>query len=83
MDEEIKKGFKRIARNTGVKVTESILRWKYKKEGKTIPDDQSLEVQSGLITDQAHQIISRSGKNIWGELKKVYHKKQTKEDSGD
>jgi len=48
MDEEIKKGFKRIARNTGVKVTESILRWKYKKEGKTIPDDQSLEVQSGL-----------------------------------
>lgn len=83
MDEEIKKGFKRIARNTGVKVTESILRWKYKKEGKTIPDDQSLEVQSGLITDQAHQIISRSGKNIWGELKKVYYKKQKKEDSGD
>jgi len=83
MDEELKNGIKKIARNTGVKVTESILRWKFKKEGKAIPNDQNLEMQSRLITDQAHEIISRSGKNIWGEFKKAYHKKQEKEGPSD
>jgi len=83
MDEEIKRGLKKIGRNAEIRVTESILRWKYRKEGKEIPDDQNLEQQSRLIADQTHQTLSRRGKNIWNELKNAYRKGQSKEDERD
>jgi len=83
MDEDIKKGLKKIARNTETMLTGSILRWKYKKEGKKIPNNQELEQQSRLITDQANKIISKRGKNIWNELKQAYKERQKKEDRSD
>jgi hypothetical protein len=83
MDEDIKRGLKKIARNTETMLTGSLLRWKYKKEGKKIPNNQELEQQSQLITDQAHKIISKRGKNIWNELKKAYKERQKKEGHSD
>ena len=80
MDEELKKNLKKVTEKTGIKLTESILRWKYKKEGKEIPADQDLEGQSRLILDQAHSTISKRGKNIWNELKKAYQNKRPKEE---
>ena len=65
MDEEIKKGLKRVARDTEIKVTESILRWKYKREGKRVPDASKIGQHSEMIADQAHSIIAKRGKNIW------------------
>jgi len=79
MDEDLKKGLKKIVRNTELKATETLLRWRYKKEGKKIFDNRDLELQSQVITDQAHQIITRRGKNIWNELKKIYEKGHKKE----
>ena len=79
MDKDLKRGLKKIARNTELKATETLLRWKYKKEGKKIFDNQNIEQQSQIITDQANQIITRRGKNIWKELKKVYEKGHKKE----
>ncbi|MFC1580104.1 hypothetical protein ACFL4N_04265 [Thermodesulfobacteriota bacterium] len=78
MDDDTKKEIKKIARNTEVKIAQSILRWKYKKEGKGIPEDGNLQNQSRVVTDKANRIISQRGKNIWKELKKSYHR--TKED---
>lgn len=83
MDEDIKKGLKRMARNAELKVAESLLRWKYKKKGKRISDDENIGQQSKIITDQAHQIIAKRGKNIWDGLKQAYQKAQKKEDSTD
>lgn len=74
MDDETKKEIKKIARNTEVKVTESILRWKYKKEGKRMPEDGDLHTQSRIVADKAHKIIRERGKNIWKEIKKTYQK---------
>jgi hypothetical protein len=74
MDDETKREIKKIARNTEAKVTESILRWKYKKEGKKIPEEGDLQTQSRIVADKAHEIISRRGKNIWKEIKKTYQK---------
>ncbi len=74
MDDETKKEIKKIARNTEVKVTESILRWKYKKEGKRVPEDGDLHTQSRIVADKAHKIIKKRGKNIWKEIKKTYQK---------
>jgi hypothetical protein len=83
MDEDIKRGLKKIARDTETTLTGSLLRWKYKKEGKKIPNNRELEQQSRLITDQAHKIISKRGKNIWNGLKKAYKEKQKKEGHSD
>ncbi len=80
MDDKTKREIKKIARNTEVKIAESILRWKYKKEGKRIPEDGNLHTQSRVVADKAHRIISQRGKNIWKELKKSYHKHKPQED---
>ena len=83
MDEDIKRGLRKIARNTEIKVAESLLRWKYKKEKAKIPDDEEIVQKSKVIADQAHEIITKRGKNIWKEFKKAYHKGQKKEGSSD
>lgn len=83
MDEDIKRGLRKIAKNTEIKVAESLLRWKYKKEKAKIPDDEDIVQKSKVIADQAHEIITKRGGNIWKELKKAYHKGQKKEGSRD
>ena len=83
MDEDLKKGLKRMGKNAELKLTESLLRWKYRKEGKAVPDDKDLGEQSKVVAEQAHQIIAKRGKNIWGELTQAYRKRQKKEESED
>ena len=83
MDEDLKKGLKKMGKNAELKLTESLLRWKYRKEGKVIPDDENLVEQSKVIAEQAHKIITERGKSIWGELTQVYRKKHNKEESKD
>ena len=83
MDEDLKKGLKKMGKNAELKLTESLLRWKYRKEGKVIPDDENLGEQSKVIAEQAHKIITKRGKTIWGELTQAYRKRQKKEDSKD
>ena len=74
MDQGLKKNIKKVAKDTEIKVAESILRWKYKKEGKALPDEPNLGQQSRLITEQANEIISKRGKLVWKEIKKSYRK---------
>jgi hypothetical protein len=83
MDEELKKGLKKMAKNAELKVAESLLRWKYKKEGKSVPDDESMGQQTRTVTDQAHQIIAKRGKSIWQGFKEAYQKAKKEEDSKD
>jgi hypothetical protein len=80
MDDELKKNIKNVTEKTKIKLTESFLRWKYKKERKKVPADQDLEGQSRMILEQAHKTILKRGKNIWNELKKAYQKKGSKEE---
>jgi len=80
MDEDLKEGLKKIIIDTELKATETLLRWRYKKEGKKIFDNQNIVQQSRIITDQAHQIIARRGKNVWNEVKKVYEKGHKKKE---
>ena len=67
MDDEKKKNIKNLAQETEVKITQSLLRWKYKREGRPVPQDKQLEKDSRLITKQANKVITRRGKNIWNE----------------
>jgi len=81
MDENIKKGIKRLAEDAEMGFARSILRWKYKKEGGTPPKDDDLETQSRMVAGKAHDVIAERGKNVWKELKKVYVKTGAKEES--
>jgi hypothetical protein len=83
MDEALKKGLKKMAKNAELKMAESLLRWKYKKGGKPAPDDESIDQQTRTITDQAHQIIAKRGKRIWVGFKEAYQKARKEEDSTD
>lgn len=70
MDHDLKK----MARHAEKKLTESILRWKYKKEGKSIPEGDVIERQSEQVRDEARRILHQRGKRIWDEVKKVYRR---------
>ncbi len=81
MDENIKKGIKKLAENVEIGAARSILRWKYKKEGRDAPGDDELKEQSLRVAGKAHEIIAERGRNVWNELKKVYAKTGAKEES--
>ncbi len=81
MDENIKKGIKRLTENAEIGIARSILRWKYKKENGTPPGDDDIETQSRMVAGKAHDVIAERGRNVWNELKKVYAKTAAKEDS--
>ena len=74
MDENVKKNLKKLAQETEIRAARSILRWKYKKEGKAVPVDHQLENDSRKVAAEAHEIVAKTGKNIWNELKRVYIK---------
>ena len=80
MDQKTKDGLVRLAKNTELRATESLLRWKYKKEGKDIPDNESLETQSRNVADQAHQILTKRGKSVWQGFKKAWKDRNRRED---
>jgi hypothetical protein len=72
MDEKSKKEIKRVLDRAEQGITRSIIRWKYRKEGKPLPRDELIDDHSREVVDQAHGIIKKRGKAIWKELKKVY-----------
>jgi len=78
MEKETKNNLKKIAEEAEMRVARSILRWKYKKEGKQVPQDHQLENESRQIAGRAHQVVAKRGKNVFNELKKVYFKKDSK-----
>ena len=83
MDENIKKGIKRLAEDAEAGIARSILRWKYKKEGTALPQDDVLEDRSRMVADKARRVFSKRGMNVWNEFKKVYTKSGVKEDPGE
>jgi len=70
MAKDIKKDLKKLAKQGEIKLTESILKWKYKKEGKRIPHDEILKHSSRSLTDKANEILYQKGKSIFNEIKK-------------
>ena len=75
MGYETKSNMKRIAEEAEIRVTKSILRWKYKKEGRHVPPQYRLENESRLVAGRAHEVLAKRGRNVFKELKKVYQKK--------
>jgi len=79
MDNPIKDNIKRFTRETEIKLTGFLLRWKEQKEGKGVSDRETIEMKSRIITDTANEILKRRGKNIFTEIKNIYIKKYGQE----
>lgn len=83
MTKDIKDDLKKLAKETEVKLTESILRWRYKREGGEIPNKETLKRDSRLITDKANRILSQKGKSMLEEIKKAYREGKKQGESSD
>jgi hypothetical protein len=68
------KDLKHRAREAEKKLAESILRWKYRKEGKPLPEGDLLERQSEQVREKARRILQERGKKVWQEMKKAYRR---------
>ena len=77
MHKKTREELKRLAQSAEIRVAETLVRWKYKKQGKKIPEALEIKRQSEGVADQAHHIIRKRGKNILRELKKAYVKEKT------
>jgi hypothetical protein len=75
MEQETKNNLKKIAEEAEMRVARSVLRWKYKKEGKQVPQDSRLEDESRQVAGRAHQVLAERSRTVFNELKKVYKKK--------
>ena len=72
MSDEIKKDVKKWALRTETRVAESLLRWRYRKEEREIPEESRIRSDSEKVAEQANRVLSERGKRVWGELKKAY-----------
>jgi len=82
MDEKTKNEVRRAIDRAERGITKSIIRWKYRKEGRPMPQDDSIEGHSRHVVDQTHKIIAKRGKSIWNELRNVYSKEKKKKEDG-
>jgi hypothetical protein len=78
MSEDTKKDIRRALDRAERGITRSVIRWKYRKEGRPVPPDDTLEGQSRQVVDEAHRIIASRGKNVWSELRNIYGKQKGK-----
>ncbi|MCP4665688.1 MAG: hypothetical protein GY849_04900 [Deltaproteobacteria bacterium] len=83
MDDQIKKSLKKAVEQAETGLAKSILRWKYKKEGRQTPPDHQLEEESRQVGRRAHGIIAQRGKSALRELKKAYQKREAKKEDPD
>jgi len=73
---DIRRAFDRAERG----ITRSIIRWKYKQEGRSLPPDDALEDQSKKVIGQAHRIIATRSRVVLNELRSVYEKPRDKKE---
>ncbi len=79
MDEDIKRDLKNIARKTENRLAQSLLRWKYRKEGREEPEEPSIKRESEAVVSRANSVLASRGKRAWAEIKKAYNRSGNRE----
>ena len=83
MSEEIKDGLRKLARHAENRVAESLIKWKYRRDGQGIPEEGRIRRESQGVAEQANRILARRGRRVWEELKKAYRSSEDGEDGRD
>ncbi|MBW1731765.1 MAG: hypothetical protein JRH08_04720 [Deltaproteobacteria bacterium] len=71
MDDQIKKDVKRLADRGQQWLARSLLKWKYKQEGKPLPDEVDLEQRSRQVAEEAKAVLKKRGKTVLEEFKEM------------
>ncbi len=50
-------------------LTKGLVKWKIKREGRPLPDEEALDKGSERIVEEAHKVVKKSGTRILDELK--------------
>ena len=61
--------FRKLFLDKEKELAKSVLRWKLQKEGKPLPDEDTMARVSGTVVEEANEIIKQRGKNILEEFK--------------
>ena len=56
-------------RQSELRLTKSILRWKLQKEGRPPPEDGELDAAASRLLDEARETARKTGKNLLDILK--------------
>ena len=56
-------------RHSELRLTKSILRWKFQREGRPPPEDGELDAAASRLLDEAREIARKRGKNLFDILK--------------
>lgn len=56
-------------RQSELRLTKSILRWKLQKEGQPLPKNDELDAAASRLLDEARDIAKKTGKNLFDILK--------------
>lgn len=83
MNKDIKRDIKTILLDTENRVAETLVRRKYKKDGRQEPGRSSLRAESEAVVARANHILAHRGKKVWAELKKACICSQRGEDGND
>jgi hypothetical protein len=71
MDDQLKKNVKRLADQGERWLARSLLKWKYKQEGRALPDEVELERRGRQIAEEAKAVIKKRGKTVLEEFKEM------------
>ncbi len=83
MNDQIKKDLKNLALRTENRLAESLLKWKYRKEGKEMPAEDMVRTESERVTRQANRVLSQRGKRAWNDLKRACFESGSREGKED
>jgi len=83
MDEEMKDKIRHLAEEMETSAVRSILKWGYKRKGKTVPPDEILAKQARAAASLANDTLANTGKTVWRDLKDVYRQKGAKNAASD
>ncbi len=82
MDEALKAKFRQLAEEMETSAVRSLLKWGYKRKGKTVPSDEILTQQSRKAASMANDTLFSTGKTVWRDLKDVYGQKKANNEAG-
>lgn len=68
----MKTKLRRFAEEAEIGAVRSILKWKFRKEGKSVPSDVQLEQKSREAASLAKDVLTKTGKTVWRDLKEAY-----------
>ncbi|WP_035253521.1 hypothetical protein [Desulfatiglans anilini] len=70
-EKDLKTVLKEALKEKEIKWTERLLRWRYEKEGKQVPEEASLRERAGEVVANAREVVSKRGKRVFEEFRKA------------